>query len=247
MSVYTADGTQTATKKFDDPSYAITALDAYEQHDSTRYLAVGLNMQGIRILQVEQGANPNDEKLTEVSAVARHWYQPNLVFFQPNQVTMVKLGSDDQGKLILTAGQFVKEQPALETFEALTGKSVWWRNPRPWNLPWEWPDLADFGRLGAPGAQTEQLVAVSWPTLGRVSFIDAKEKTDWATADGTAAHVVRFFTGTDGTGYVAIARDTADGAGSYTISTANPRGELVTVREGAESGLPAAIAELTGA
>jgi hypothetical protein len=257
VAVYTADGVQKAVTNLDgDKALAVTALDAYE-HEGRQYLAVGLNTRGVQVLHVEHDDATGTDVLSTFRRVGEQ-FNGRFGLAERDQSTVVKLGTDGTGRLTLIAGQMTYEALAVIASDLhveagdeapYAATTIWqnnYRDYRAFGANWQYPDLVEFGRLGGVGAQSPQLVAIAWPTLGRVSLLDAETGHDVTWRDGAAAQVVRFFTGTNGTGYVAIARDASEGVGSFTIATVNGAGELMTVREGSNDELPTVIAELAG-
>lgn len=245
--VYSAEGELLDERSFPD-EIAVSALAVHE-HDGQPYLAIGLSQHGVRVARADESGLPDFRAVHEDWTGRQIWYSAP----RRDQVTVVELATDTAGRLLLIAGNITYNNPAvvatdLRVDEAgvWTTRFLWKNNDRgvlDYDRNWQFPDLIDVGALGSGG---RQLVAIAWPWLGRVSFLDLATGTDWTWVDGPAgAHAVRFFEGRDGIGYVAIARDGANGTESYVIATANERNEWVTVREGAKDDLPAAIAELT--
>lgn len=243
---YDVDGTLQTERIYE--AHAITALDAYE-FQGQGYLAMGLNKDGVRIAKADAPGLP------DYRAVHEDWTGREFAFQGPkrDQVTVVKLGTDGTGRLMLIAGKITYGHPAIVATDLRAGTPgggagvyMWTNNERPFDAPdlnWQFPDLVDFGALDPSGRPA---IAISWPSLGRVSFLDAASGADWTWVDrGVGAHAIRFFTDRDGKGFVAIARDSQNGSESYTISAASSRGELVTVREGRKDDLPKVLAELT--
>lgn len=247
VEVYSVDGELLDERSFPD-EIAVSALDVHE-HDGQPYLAIGLSQHGVRV------ARADERGLPDFRAVHEDWTGRQIWYSAPrrDQVTVVELVTDADGRLLLIAGTITYDNPAVVATDlrvdepgVWTTRFLWKNNDRgvfDYDLNWQFPDLIDVGALGSGG---RQLVAIAWPWLGRVSFLDLATGADWTWVDGPAgAHAVRFFTGADGTGYVAIARDGAHQTESYVIATANERNEWATVREGAKDDLPQAMAELT--
>lgn len=243
---YNADGALQTGRIYE--AHAITALDAYE-FEGQGYLAMGLNRDGVRVAKADEPGLP------DFRAVHEDWTGREFFFQGPkrDQVTVVKLGTDGAGRLMLIAGKITYGHPALVATDLRAGTPgggagahMWTNNERPFanpDLNWQFPDLVDFGPLDPSG---RPVVAISWPSLGRVSFLDAATGADWTWVDrGVGAHAIRFFTDRNGNALVAIARDSKNGSESYAISAANSRGEFVTLREGPKDDLPRVLAELT--
>lgn len=248
VSKYRADGTFQTSREFQN--HAITALDAYRL-DGREYLAIGLNRHGVRVAYADR---PN---LPDFRAVHEDWtgwergdYNQD---FERDQATVVKLGVDHTGRLMLIAGKITYAHPAVVATDLRVGVDGVWAGEHMWtnnlrsktdyNRHWLFPDLVDFGSLDPSG---RPVVAIAWPRIGRVSFLDAATGADWTWIDrGAGAHAIRFFTDRDGNGLIAIARDSHNGSESYVIGTASSRGEFVVLREGRKDDLPEVLAELT--
>lgn len=74
-----------------------------------------------------------------------------------------------------------------------------------------------------------------------------QQTTRWdSRSASTGAHALRFLEGGDGTGYLLIVRDAANGVESFEIGTRSDQGDWVTVSQGSKADLPAALAGLEG-
>jgi hypothetical protein len=200
---------------------AITALDAYV-HKNREYVAVGLNVGGVRILRADE-AGPG---MREVRAVHTDWTGRDGVR-ERDIVTAVGLGTDDQNRLILVAGKITFEHPAIVATDLRSGERerdttvgpdktdilhhtyLWQNNWREvddlwWNGKYEWPGLIEIGRVGP---NKKSVVAISWPTRNRTSFLYPENGLGWNWTDGTSpTTAVRYFTDADGENRVFVRR-----------------------------------------
>lgn len=232
---------------------AVTALDGYE-YGGREYLAVGLSEYGVRVLRADEFGLPGFRD------VHTDWigHRKTMYANHSDIVTAVRLGTDAAGRLVLISGRLTFGNHAIVATdlraaepEGAESSLLWQHNelgsPRSllqYDERWEFPDLIASGPLGTDG---RPLVAVSWPRTGRVSVVDAETGTEWLSRSAsTGAHALRFFEGGDGTGYLLIVRDAAGGVESFEIGTRTDQGDWLTVREGAKTDLPAALAELAG-
>lgn len=225
---------------------AVTALDAYE-FDGEPYLAIGLNTYGVRVARVDRPGLPDVRIVHENTWTGRGENERDMT-------TVVKLGVDDYDRFVLVAGRVTWDGAALVTTDLRAGSTNKYAGTELWGNNWrtkddtknrlQWPDLISFGKLGRGATRTHELMAVAWPTLGRVSFLDATNGIDWNWVDGpTGAHGIRFFTSNQGEGLVAIGRD--HHTGRYLIGGVNHEKHLTEVDEGPVLGLPTAVAALT--
>jgi hypothetical protein len=232
-------------ERFFPDDVAVTALDAYE-FDGEPYLAIGLNTYGVRV------ARADEDGLPDYRIVHERW--DGRGESDRDMVSVVKLGVDDYDRFVLVAGRITYDGAALVTSDLRAGSNdtsaateLWgnnWRTKDDKKARLQWPDLVSFGKLGSGATRTQELMAVAWPSLGRVSFLDATNGIDWNWVDRpTGAHGIRFFTSYEGQGLVAIGRD--HHTGRYMIGGVNQQKHLIEVEEGPVLGLPGAVASLT--
>jgi hypothetical protein len=226
---------------------AVTALDAYE-FDGEPYLAIGLNTYGVRVARADAPGLPDHRIVHEDSWTGRDGGERDMA-------TVVKLGTDDYGRFVLVAGRLTWDGAALVTTDLRAGSTGVYAGVELWGNNWrgkddnkkprlQWPDLISFGKLGSGATRTQELMAVAWPTLGRVSFLDATNGIDWNWVDRpTGANSIRFFTSNEGHGLVAIGRDHS--TGRYMIGGVNDQKHLTEVHEGPNLALPTMVAALT--
>ncbi|MDR5701676.1 hypothetical protein [Agromyces aerolatus] len=199
---YTADGHFVDERYEADPGFAITALDGFVWNDE-EYLAIGYNKLGVRIVKPAVDGMPNDQQLLT------HWSGPERGLAERDQVIEVKFGTDVDGRLLLAVGAVTQELPALAMLdvgageEEEIGREIWTKNFRPHTAGWEWPEVIAFGKLGDEGRPH---VAVGWPTLGTVSFMDATTGQEKGSLGGGVVSVIRFFTDATGEHRVGIRR-----------------------------------------
>ncbi|MDR5698775.1 hypothetical protein [Agromyces aerolatus] len=211
--------------------YAITALDAYEWNDR-EHLAFGLNLGGVRLADTTTHAMPDLVAPLLVHYSGKHRTGAGS-FLQRDQITEVKFGVDD-GRLLVVIGALTTELPALLAHDAITGKEVWKQNHRPWDQPFEWPEVISVGTFGPRG---EMQAAVGWPTRATTSFIDLSDGETWRSWDGGVLAVARFFTNTEGDPRVAVRRGLGQTFETYVLK-ADAGGELAAAAAGGGDDLP---------
>jgi hypothetical protein len=198
-----------------DDRYAVTALDAF-MHEGREYLAYGLNTEGVRV------ARGDVEGLPTFRTVHADWDSRGGVWTR-DMVTVVQLGTDDQNRLLLIAGKITYEHPAIVATDLRVGEKdgpndtdvwhhtyLWKNNDRGldlwdlWNERYEWPELIEFGTIGP---NKRPMVAISWPTRNRTSFLYPETGVTWNWTDGLApTTAVRFFTDPSGDNRVVVRR-----------------------------------------
>lgn len=232
-------------RRFEDPDHAVTALDAF-MYDGKPYLAIGLNRGGVRVTRADQSQFP-DYRIVHEKWDGRGKDNRDMV-------SVVKLGVDDYDRFVLVAGRITYDGAALVTSDLRAGSTdrhaateLWgnnWRTKDDLGSRLQWPDLISFGKLGSGTTRTQELMAVAWPSLGRVSFLDATNGIDWNWVDRpTGAHGIRFFTSYEGQGLVAIGRD--HHTGRYMVGGVNEQKHLIEVDEGPVLALPGVVYSLT--
>ncbi|MDF2829352.1 MAG: hypothetical protein K0R01_2635, partial [Mycobacterium sp.] len=203
--------------KLDGANLAVTALDAYV-HDGQEYVAAGLNTTGVRILQATAGEPGQLGSFRVFRHVHADW-DGRLGWWERDMVTTVQLGTDKQKRLILIAGKITYEHPAIVATDLRAGERVddtgnhvyLWKNNDRWldlgdmlNDRFEWPDVVEFGTVGP---QETPIVAISWPTRNRTSFLFPDSGVTWNWTDGISpTTAVRYFTDGEGNNRVFVRR-----------------------------------------
>lgn len=96
------------------------------------------------------------------------------------------------------------------------------------NTP-RWPDLVAAGDFGP---DRTPMVAIGWPTLGRVSLLHAATGADWVFSDGARAKVLRFSVTPKGDARLAIRRQgVPNRPDTATIAGVDRAGEWYHVRD----------------
>ncbi|WP_308797495.1 hypothetical protein [Agromyces silvae] len=226
---YTPDGVQVGERVFPGV-FAVTSLAGFE-HEGKPYLAIGLNYSGVRI------ADPTVPWLPDVHALMEHFKGPDRFGSLPtnerDQITELGFGVVG-GRVQLMVGVLTGDMPALLAFDANTGQELWTKNLRP-NDParFEWPQEVEFSPYEVNGRVQ---IAVGWPTLGRLSFMDAVDGTDRGDIEGGVVGTVRFFTEASGEPRVGYRHGRAEGWSSH-VAKHDPAGRPVVIENGAERDL----------
>ncbi|WP_308797497.1 hypothetical protein [Agromyces silvae] len=226
---YTPDGVQVGERVFPGV-FAVTSLAGFE-HEGKPYLAIGLNYSGVRI------ADPTVPWLPDVHALMEHFKGPDRFGSLPtnerDQITELGFGVVG-GRVQLMVGVLTGDMPALLAFDANTGQELWTKNLRP-NDParFEWPQEVEFSPYEVNGRVQ---IGVGWPTLGRLSFMDAVDGTDRGNIDGGVVGTVRFFTDASGEPRVGYRHGRASGWSSH-VAKQDAAGRPVVLDNGAERDL----------
>lgn len=200
LKKYSADGALLDERYEQDTSLAITAMDGFVWKNE-EYLALGYNKRGVRIVKPAVAGMPNHG-----DGLLLHWsgpHRPGGETVPRDQIIEVKFGTAADGRLLVAMGAVTQEMPALAVHDAIGGGELWVKNFRPHQLGWEWPEVIAFGKLGTEGLPH---IAVGWPTLGRVTFMDAEKGHERGSLDGGVVSVIRFFTDAAGEHRVGIRR-----------------------------------------
>jgi hypothetical protein len=216
---YSAEGELLAERVFQD-DVAVTSLDAF-RHDGTAYLAIGLNRGGVRVAYAEQRGLPDAQTVHPEWGVDR----PD----QTESVTVAELGVDADGDLLVVAGRVASGgHPTVTAVDVATGADQWQNYRVPYGA-FAWPNQVAIGPFGPSGRPQ---VAISYPLIGRVSFVDAATGADWTYLDRGDATYVRFYDNAAGEHRVAINADRA------IIGGVGPGGRFVDVATSTRDLLP---------
>jgi hypothetical protein len=152
---YSSDGGELASRQIADSDedttadyHAITAMDAVV-YNGKKYVAVGLNQYGVRIL--------DGDTLQLVTTVYANWDGDGL--WQGDTVSDVKLWTDDSGRLLVAAAKFTYNDNALNVANALTGEPIWANVYRTSSDPWLVVKDLQLGRYPKSG---ELVLSAPW-------------------------------------------------------------------------------------
>lgn len=195
---FTPDGV-VVNQRHETTEYAVTALDGFVWKGK-EYLAIGLNKCGVRVVDPNvpgmrlPGPDPDHRLLFG------HWCGRGGVW-QRDQITALKMGTDENGRFLLVAGKITSKHPAIAAIDVDANEEIWDKNFRDEDVPSEWPEVISIGTFGPRG---KAQIAVGWPTLGVTSFYDLADGKDWRDVRTGVLSVVRFFTEPSGEPRVAF-------------------------------------------
>jgi hypothetical protein len=185
---FTAYG-QEVNSRVEDSKHAVTALDGFV-YRGKEYLAIGLNWGGVRVVEPDQmGMKINERKLFT-------GWDGREAGDHRDQITALKMGTDDQGHFILVAGKLTSAHPAVAAINVDTGRELWSSHPQPGGEPTVWPEVVEI--LPKFGPQARAMVAIGWPKHGALNLIDLANGTDWQYFSGGVVAVLRAFTDASG-------------------------------------------------
>ncbi|MDF2829353.1 MAG: hypothetical protein K0R01_2636, partial [Mycobacterium sp.] len=199
--------------------FAITALDAFTFKDR-EYLAIGLNTTGVRVVRADVKVATDDDPeggMPNYRTVNATWDGRKHGLHERDMVSAVALGTAGDDRLIVVAGRVTYEGSAIQATDLLVGeddgnvwhhKDIWTNNHRGVEDAifehWEWTNLIEFGTVGP---QKKPMVAISWPTRNRTSFLFPDSGITWNWTDGLApTTAVRYFTDGEGNNRVFVRR-----------------------------------------
>jgi len=202
VTKYTVDG-KLVDRRYEGDEFAVTALDGFVWQGE-EYLAIGFNQLGVRIVKAGVSGMP-DFKTVMWHYSGSHRFG-SLPTNERDQITALEFGTDGS-RLFVAVGVLTGDLPALLMYDAVTGEELWAKNLRP-NDPakFEWPDVIAFGGFGGNG---KARVAVGWPTLGHLDFMDAVDGAERGRITGGAVTAARFFTDASGEPRIGFRRDSS--------------------------------------
>jgi hypothetical protein len=218
VRVYSAEGDLLTERRFAD-DVAVTSLGAFRHADGD-YLAIGLNQGGIHIVDADAPGLP------DVRVAHPEWGVERTD--ETGSVTVAELGVDAGGRLLVVAGRVAAAgQTTVTAVDVGTGADLWHNLRVPYGS-FAWANQLAIGPFGPSGRPQ---VAISYPLIGRVSFVDAATGADWTYLDRGAASYVRIYDNAAGQHRVAINADQAIiggvGAGGRFVDVATATRDLL--------------------